>query len=118
MPLDHARCVHGVPLEWICGECWNCIETTRQVNRKSGYWTEENVMTSRDIVPGNVWQHYKGGRYEIVCVAKIEANLEECVVYRSLTDHGAWVRSKSGFLEKLPTGGWRFERLAVVPSGQ
>lgn len=67
---------------------------------------------------GQVWQHYKGGRYEIVGLGTMEADGELVVMYRAtpLTDGHVFVRPYGGFMSTAPantTGsdGWRFVRL-------
>lgn len=76
---------------------------------------------------GQVWQHYKGGRYEIVGLASMEADGEPVVMYRAtpLTDGRVFVRTYGEFMSTAPpqpggtacapdyihTDGWRFARL-------
>lgn len=44
-----------------------------------------------EIRPGK-YRHYKGGLYELVCVAKHSETLEEFVVYKALYGDGKyWV---------------------------
>lgn len=73
----------------------------------------------REITPGSLWKHFKGGTYEIVAIAKdCEDPSREVVVYKSLyetPEHPIgtiWVREKENFLEKITRDGktfWRFE---------
>ena len=45
-----------------------------------------------EIRPGR-WRHFKGGEYEVICVARHSETEEEMVVYRALYgEHGLWVR--------------------------
>jgi hypothetical protein len=39
--------------------------------------------------PGEKWQHYKGGQYEIICMCNHTDTNEELVIYRSLS-FGGW----------------------------
>lgn len=68
--------------------------------------------------PGDVVQHFKGKRYEILCFAKDSETQEMLVVYRALYGEcDVWVRPKEMFFSevdrrKYPDAGqtYRFER--------
>jgi len=52
------------------------------------------------------YQHYKGGLYEVIGVARHSETKEELVVYRALTgDFGLWVRPLTMFLENVEVDG-------------
>jgi hypothetical protein len=61
---------------------------------------------SQDIQPGQIWQHYKGGVYEIITLARRERDSQWVVCYRQcLTDkqkgtekNCPWVRELNDFL--------------------
>jgi hypothetical protein len=57
-----------------------------------------DVMVS--IQPG-LYEHYKGGRYEVISVAVHSETHEMLVVYRSLTDSQTWVRPLTMFAESI-----------------
>jgi hypothetical protein len=42
----------------------------------------------RKVLPesGDQWRHFKGGLYDIVCVARLEEDLTPVVVYEPITD--------------------------------
>jgi hypothetical protein len=42
--------------------------------------------------PGEKWQHYKGGQYEIVCMCNHTETNEVLVIYRSLSFGGFHAR--------------------------
>lgn len=45
---------------------------------------------------GDQLQHLKtGGLYRIICLAKIEASLEEAYVYEALINGSYWIRPKT-----------------------
>jgi hypothetical protein len=63
--------------------------------------------------PGEVWQHYKGGRYEIVAMCNHTDTDEVLVIYRSLSFGGFHARPYSEWhdeVESNKTGkAYRFE---------
>jgi hypothetical protein len=51
------------------------------------------------------YRHYKGGIYELVCEARLEADLVPVIVYRG-QDGMTWVRPSSDFFALVqPAGG-------------
>lgn len=55
-----------------------------------------------------VYQHYKGGRYEVVHIAKHSETLEDMVVYRALYENDVsvwWVRPLSMFGDAVEVAG-------------
>lgn len=60
-------------------------------------------MTRAVPVPGEVFLHYKGTYYEVLCIATHTETKEEVVVYRQCLDPTApvWVRPVSMFCEKI-----------------
>ncbi len=75
--------------------------------------------TMNTIKPGK-YQHYKGGLYEVVTVGRIEATLEEVVVYKALytsPDFGTeavWVRPVTSFLETVTVDGKTLPRFTFI----
>lgn len=78
---------------------------------------------NRELTPGSIWQHYKGKDYVILNVA-FDAHAEDqdvlekkVVVYQALYrndiygEKAVWVRKKDDFLERLPTGEYRFIKI-------
>lgn len=52
-----------------------------------------------ELKPGK-YRHFKGGEYELLCVAKHSETLEPMVVYRALYgEGGVWVRPASMWSE-------------------
>ena len=67
-----------------------------------------------DLKPG-IYQHFKGNRYELLCVAKHSETLEPMVVYRALYgEGGVWVRPASMWLEHVERDGYSGPRFAWV----
>lgn len=72
-----------------------------------------------DIKPGAVFTHYKNKDYEIITLAKDEANSEDVVVYRMLYgDYGVWTRRLINFCETVEVDGSRVERFALRTTGK
>jgi hypothetical protein len=72
----------------------------------------------RTVTPGR-YRHYKGGEYDVLGVALLEATLEPHVIYRPV--HGwpddvpaadAWLRPLLEFTETLADGQLRFRRIS------
>jgi hypothetical protein len=59
------------------------------------------------------YRHYKGGLYELVCMATLEADLSEMVVYRG-ADGSIWTRPKAEFFQVVAVGGELLPRFAPV----
>ncbi len=67
-----------------------------------------------DIKPGAIFTHYKNKDYEIITLAKDEANSEDVVVYRMLYgDRGVWTRRLDNFCKILDVDGIQKERFAL-----
>lgn len=64
-----------------------------------------------------LYRHYKGGRYEVLGVARHSETHEALVVYRPLYGEGAlWVRPHAMFVGSVEVDGvhrQRFEKLAT-----
>jgi hypothetical protein len=59
------------------------------------------------------FRHYKGGLYDLVCVATLESDLSEMIVYRA-ADGSIWTRPKTVFFELVEVNGQRVPRFAPV----
>jgi hypothetical protein len=51
--------------------------------------------------PGEVWEHYKGGIYSIVCTSVKEDTLEALVTYHSNLKGDNWTRTLVDFREPI-----------------
>ncbi len=51
--------------------------------------------------PGEIWQHYKGGQYEIVAMCNHTDTHEVLVIYRSLSFGGFHARPYSEWHDEL-----------------
>ncbi|ALK96394.1 hypothetical protein AB595_05355 [Massilia sp. WF1] len=59
------------------------------------------------------YRHYKGGVYELVCEAVIEADHTPVIVYRG-EDGRTWVRPKDAFFETVEVDGACVPRFALM----
>jgi hypothetical protein len=59
------------------------------------------------------YRHYKGGVYELVCEAVLEADHTPVMVYRG-EDGRIWVRPKSAFFETVELDGAQVPRFALM----
>jgi hypothetical protein len=59
------------------------------------------------------YRHYKGGLYELVCEAVLEADHTPVIVYRG-EDGLTWVRPRDVFFETVEVDGVRVPRFAPV----
>jgi hypothetical protein len=59
------------------------------------------------------YRHYKGGLYELVCEATLEADLTPMIIYRA-HDGSIWARPKSVFFELIEIDGLMVPRFAPV----
>lgn len=56
---------------------------------------------------GDVYRHFKGGRYELVCYAREEATNNEVVVYRNVDDTSkVWTRPVMEFFGNVRKDGY------------
>ena len=75
------------------------------------------MTTKQYPQPGEVWQHYKGGQYEIVCMCNHTDTDEVLVIYRSLSFGGFHARPFSEWHERVgetslrKTPIYRFEKI-------
>jgi hypothetical protein len=59
------------------------------------------------------FRHYKGGVYEVVCEAALEADHTAMVVYRG-EDGKTWVRPRDAFYGSVEVDGARLPRFTPV----
>jgi hypothetical protein len=59
------------------------------------------------------YRHYKGGLYELVCEATLEADLTPMIIYRA-HDGSIWARPKAVFFELVEVDGLLVPRFAPV----
>jgi hypothetical protein len=59
------------------------------------------------------YRHYKGGLYELVCEATLEADLTPMIIYRA-HDGSIWARPKSVFFELVEVDGQQVPRFTQL----
>ena len=59
------------------------------------------------------FRHYKGGLYDLVCIATLESDLSEMIVYRA-PDGSIWTRPKEVFFQLVQVDGAMVPRFAPV----
>jgi len=65
-------------------------------------------------IPLGIYRHFKGGRYEVIAIAKHSETLEDMVVYRALYGEGdVWVRPASMWLEQVQRDGKTYQRFTL-----
>lgn len=63
------------------------------------------------------YQHYKGGLYRVIAQGKIEATLEDVVIYETLYNNPLgkiWVRPVTNFLEEVTVEGKKQPRFKFI----
>ena len=66
------------------------------------------------MIETGIYRHFKGGRYEVIGVAKHSESLEEMVVYRALYGEGGlWVRPASMWNEWVEKDGKKVLRFTI-----
>ena len=59
------------------------------------------------------YRHYKGGVYELVCVATLESDLTPMIVYRA-ADGSIWIRPKDVFFQLIDVDGVMVQRFSPI----
>ena len=59
------------------------------------------------------YRHYKGGLYELVCMATLESDLSQMVVYRA-ADGSVWTRPSAVFFELVDVDGVQVPRFVAL----
>ena len=91
-------------------EAWMGLPTSNEGEKLTG---ENNPDTTNNTVttgqnntgtypePNQIWQHYKGGRYEIIAMCNHTDTNEPLVIYRSLSFNGFHARPYSEWHDKM-----------------
>lgn len=69
---------------------------------------------AKNLKPG-IYEHFKGGRYEVIGVARHSETLEEMVVYKHLDDDGGlWARPLLMFTEEVERDSIKMPRFKLI----
>jgi len=67
------------------------------------------------IIRFGTYEHYKGGRYEVINIAKHRETMEDLVIYRPLYEDGVfWARSLGEFMEMVEIDGKKVPRFKLI----
>ena len=67
------------------------------------------------IISLGKYEHYKGGQYEVLGIAKHSETREEFVVYKALYGGGElWIRPLKMFLEEVDFNGKKVSRFKYI----
>jgi len=61
-------------------------------------------MKREDVVPGYIYQHYKGNFYKVLAIAKHTETEEELVIYQKISkelEEQIWARPMSMFIDQV-----------------
>ncbi len=68
------------------------------------------------MIPGvTKFRHYKGGIYELVCVATLESDLSPMIVYKA-ANGSLWIRPETVFFEMIDVDGVSVQRFTPLPN--
>jgi hypothetical protein len=59
------------------------------------------------------FRHYKGGLYDLVCIATLESDLSEMIVYRA-PDGSIWTRPRDVFFQMIEVDGKTVQRFVPL----
>ncbi|MBN2087180.1 DUF1653 domain-containing protein [Candidatus Peregrinibacteria bacterium] len=72
-------------------------------------------MNSKPLIYAGTYEHFKGGIYKVIGIAKNSETLEDMVVYRTMKDeHQLWVRPLTMFKEKIEIDGKKIPRFKKI----
>lgn len=72
---------------------------------------EDNVKYPE---PGQIYRHYKGGKYVILFLAKHTSTEEPLVIYQSLLFGSYHARPLSEWFENVPSANGEFQRFKLI----
>ncbi|MBY0328987.1 DUF1653 domain-containing protein [Patescibacteria group bacterium] len=67
-----------------------------------------------EIIPGQVWKHYKGNDYKIIILGKHSETAEDMVVYEQLHSGKIYIRPMNLFFNTVEWEGQQVPRFVKV----
>lgn len=89
----------------------------KYINSLTRKWKNKLFHSTRptSLIKLGIYQHFKGGRYEVIGVAKHSETLDGFVVYRELyKEKGLWIRPVAMFLETIERDGKTVPRFKYI----
>ncbi|UXR64892.1 DUF1653 domain-containing protein [Bdellovibrio bacteriovorus] len=77
----------------------------------------QNEKPTADVIPGAIYQHYKGKPYRVIGVGRHSETLEEVILYESLYDNPLgrlWSRPASMWNELVDVNGEKVPRFKFM----
>lgn len=74
----------------------------------------DRLGTVETISPGMVYEHFKGGRYVVLCIARHSESKEFMIIYREENGDRVWARPAKMFLDTVIRDAYtgpRFKRI-------
>lgn len=68
----------------------------------------------RAAVEPGIYRHFKGGIYEVLCIAIHSETREEYVVYKNTKKEITWIRPLAMFIEVVKRDGYQGPRFTKV----
>lgn len=74
----------------------------------------EQAIAKLPLKAGQIFQHFKGGRYKVVTLAVKEDTLEMLVIYKSVINNQTWARTYLKWSEEVDVDGKKFKRFELI----
>ena len=110
--LGNKRMSNTIGVTW--DEYGNPLPLTGENNNPDNTVTTGQNNTGTYPEPNQIWQHYKGGRYEIIAMCNHTTTHEVMVIYKSLSFNGFHARPYSEWYDEVWGGNHRKTRFVLV----
>ena len=71
----------------------------------------EDIINENEIISGSIYQHYKGSKYRVICIANHSETMEELVVYQSVDDNEKILARPKAIFTDTANGIKRFSKV-------
>jgi len=110
--LGNKRMSNTIGVTW--DEYGNPLPLTGENNNPDNTVTTDQNNTGTYPEPNQIWQHYKGGRYEIIAMCNHTTTNEVMVIYKSLSFNGFHARPYSEWHDEVWEGNHRKTRFTLI----